>query len=66
MSILVIPRKSTDEKPGVSAISELSISYKVVHLVVCLPRPKALDISFVSRFNVLSNLFNRDDFPAPD
>ena len=49
-----------------SATKDESISYKVVHLVVCFPRPRALDISFVSRFRFLSSLFNRDDLPAPD
>ena len=49
-----------------SETKDESISYKVVHLVVCFPRPRALDISFVSRFRFLSSLFNRDDLPAPD
>ena len=66
ISILVISLKSIDENPGVSAIREPSTSYNVVHLVVCFPLPKALDISFVSKDRFLSSLFNSDDFPAPD
>ena len=66
ISNLVIPLKSTEEKPGVSAINAPSTSYNVTHLVVCFPLPSAFDISFVSSDKFLSNLFRRDDLPAPD
>lgn len=66
ISNLVIPLKSTDENPGVSAIKLPSISYKVTHLVVCFPLPRAFDISLVCKSRFLSNLFRREDLPAPD
>ena len=49
--------KLIDEKPGVSSTFPLKSSTKVTYLVVCLPLPKALDISFVSKFKLLSSLF---------
>lgn len=65
MSFLSIPIKSRDEKPGVSATRPPSISNNSTCLVVCLPLPKALDISPVAKFKSVFNLFNKDDFPTP-
>ena len=51
--------KSNAENPGVSTKNILPILYISVCLVVWTPRFKASLIGFVSRFNLLSNLFNK-------
>ena len=52
--------------PGVSTTKELHTSYNSVCLVVCLPLPKAIDISLVLSSRLLSSVFNRVDLPLPD
>ena len=56
---------SKAEKPGVSAINEFLYGKNSTCLVVCFPLPKASDISLVSKFKLISNLFNKEDFPTP-
>ena len=54
-----------DEKPGVSATNPPNSVINSVCLVVCFPRPNALEISAVLIFKLVSNIFNKVDLPAP-
>ena len=65
MSFLFIPLKSKEEKPGVSATKPSSTSNNSTCLVVCLPLPKAFDISPVFKFKSSFSLFNKEDLPTP-
>src|SRR5699024_1003355 len=58
--------KSRELNPGVSATSPSLICSNSTCLVVCLPRPKLLDISAVFKSKEGSNVLRIDDFPTPD
>ena len=65
ISLSVIPLKSRELNPGVSATKPPSKLNNSVCLVVCLPLFKALLISFVFKLKSLFNLFNKLDLPLP-